>query len=96
MGLTLKGDDLFPILVYIRELQRRMGTDPGKCNQSRLASSMCVRNLLVQVLLRHVLSVGLRNHLRLVTDVLIAVLGLDGDLNRVEIQAGDEVSSRWP
>ena len=50
----------------------------------------------MQVLLRHVLSVGLHNHLRLVTDVLIAVLGLDGDLNRVEIQAGDEVSSRWP
>ena len=40
MGLTLKGDDLFPILVYIRELQRRMGTDPGKCNQSRLSSLM--------------------------------------------------------
>ena len=50
----------------------------------------------MQVLLRHVLSVGLRNHLRLVTDVLIAVLGLEGDHNRVEIQAGDEVSSRWP
>ena len=50
----------------------------------------------MQVLLRHVLSVGLRNHLRLVPDVLIAVHGLDGDRKRVEIQDGDEVSSRWP
>ena len=40
MGLTLKGDDLFPILVYIRELQRRMGTDPGRCIQIRLSSLM--------------------------------------------------------
>ena len=47
-----------------------------------------VKDLVVQVLLRHVHSVGLHN-LILVQDELVVVLVLEGVHRSVEIQAGD-------